>query len=169
MHSIGRRLTTGADAPDIRVYPASVARGSARSVSQTGIVTGNLREDMNRALQREFVPELRRRGFTGSLPHFRRVGDRVDLLTVQFDRHGGRFVIEIAKCDATGVTTYSGRRIPANRVTAHDLHPRERRRLGSPAEGEDGIWFRFDDGRPCTEVATSAAGFLAEADVRWAG
>ncbi|WP_081920733.1 DUF4304 domain-containing protein [Paraburkholderia terrae] len=40
-------------------------------------------------MKARFAPTLRRLGFDGSLPHFRRQrGDRVDLLTVQFDRHG---------------------------------------------------------------------------------
>lgn len=124
---------------------------------------------MNRALQQEFVPPLRQRGFSGSLPHFRRLGDRVDLLTVQFDRHGGGFIIEIAQCTLDGVTTPWGKHIPAAKVTAHDMHPNDRRRLGSPAPGHDGHWFRFDDGTPCIAIARSAVEFLGEADSWWAG
>lgn len=71
-----------------------------------------LRQAMNRALQREVVPELRRRGFQGSLPHFRRTGDVIDLLTFQFDRHGGSFVIEISQCDGNGITMHWGEHVP---------------------------------------------------------
>lgn len=52
------------------------------------------RDEMNHALKVRFVPGLRQLGFKGSLPHFRRQREsRVDLLTVQFDRHGGGFVV----------------------------------------------------------------------------
>lgn len=49
------------------------------------------------SLKNLFVPALRERGFKGTFPHFRRRrSDRIDLLTVQFDRHGGGFIIEIS-------------------------------------------------------------------------
>jgi len=111
---------------------------------------------------------LRERGFKGSLPHFRRLGkDRIDLLTVQFNRHGGSFVIEISRCAAEGVTTSWGKKIPPNEVRAWDIHPSERPRLGSPRPGADGHWFRFDDGTPTDDVARSATLFLVEADRWW--
>src|SRR5208282_3539740 len=57
------------------------------------------RDDMISSLKSLFVSALRERGFKGSLPHFRRpTQDRIDLLTIQFDRWGGGFVIEISKC-----------------------------------------------------------------------
>ena len=124
---------------------------------------------MNAALKQRLVPALRERGFKGSLPHFRRIlPERVDLLTVQFDRHGGGFVVEIARCDPSGVTTHWGKHIPAAKVTAHDLHPEERHRLGSPQPGMDGRWFRFDDGTPIPVVAQSVLGYMDEAEQWWA-
>ena len=126
------------------------------------------RESMNAALRDRFVPSLRKRGFKGSLPHFRRVGeDRIDLLTVQFDKYGGGFVIEISRCPPEGVTTAWGKKIPAAKVTAHDLHPYARHRLGSPAPGEEGRWFRFDKGASAETVANAAASMLTEADDWW--
>jgi hypothetical protein len=48
------------------------------------------RQLMDEALKAHVVPALRERGFKGSLPHFRRLrSDRVDLLTVQFDKTVG--------------------------------------------------------------------------------
>lgn len=44
-------------------------------------------DSMIAALKAVFVPVLRERGFKGSFPHFRRIRpDRIDLLTVQFDK-----------------------------------------------------------------------------------
>jgi hypothetical protein len=127
------------------------------------------RDAMTAALKETLVPALRARGFKGSLPHFRRVGpERVDLLTVQFDRHGGGFMVEISRCGSAGITTAWGKHVPAARVTAHDLHPSKRHRLGSPAPGIDGRWFRFDDGTPIRSVAKFLVDHLGEADRWWA-
>jgi hypothetical protein len=55
---------------------------------------------MRKALQVIVVPVLRERGFTGSFPHFRRRRQKgIDLLTFQFDKYGGGFVVEIAVCE----------------------------------------------------------------------
>ena len=126
------------------------------------------RNDMVAALQGVFVPALRERDFKGSLPHFRRIrSDRIDLLTVQFDSHGGGFIVEVAKCDPTGLTTVWGKQIPPDRVSAWDLHPSQRHRLGSPGPGRDGRWFRFDDGTRPNTAAKAAVGYLREADRWW--
>ena len=44
------------------------------------------------------VPELRKEGFTGSYPHFRRPNKDggFDILSFQFDKCGGSFLIEIS-------------------------------------------------------------------------
>jgi hypothetical protein len=121
------------------------------------------------ALKTHLLPALRERGFTGSLPHLRRAGaDRIALLTVQFDRRGGGFVVEIAACPREGVTTHWGEQIAPRRVTAHDVPPRQRHRLGSPKAGVDGRWFRYDGGVPCESVAAQVIAMLPEADAWWA-
>ena len=124
------------------------------------------RDDMNAALRRHLVPALRARGFRGSLPHFRRVlANRIDLLTVQFDKWGGGFIVEISHCGPQGVTTHWGKQIPPAKVTAHDLN--HRHRLGAPAAGEDGRWFRYDDGTTAEAAALAATAMLNEADQWW--
>lgn len=126
------------------------------------------RDAMSAALRERFVPALRVRGFKGSLPHFRRPAEGgIDLLTVQFDRSGGGFVIEISRCSPDGITTAWGKSISPDKVTAHDLHPRARHRIGSPGPGDDGRWFRYDDGTPADVVADAAASMLEEADRWW--
>lgn len=119
---------------------------------------------MMASLKNLVVPVLRERGFKGSFPHFRRLkNDQIDLLTFQFDRHGGGFVIEISKCPPEGFTTAWGKQILPNKVTAWDMN--ERHRLGAPAGGDH--WFRFDDGTPTDRVASSAVSHLGEADLWW--
>jgi Domain of unknown function (DUF4304) len=93
------------------------------------------REAMERELKATAVARLHTAGFKGSFPHFRRVTAKaIDLLTFQFDRHGGGLVIEIAQSPLEGITTHWRRAIPANKVRAWDLHPDQRRRI-QPREG----------------------------------
>jgi uncharacterized protein DUF4304 len=89
-------------------------------------------DKMKKALKQVVVPRLRERSFTGSFPHLRRrQTNRIDLLTFQFDRYGGGFIIEIGQCSPDGYTTYWGKQIAANKVTAWDLSPKERARVQS--------------------------------------
>jgi hypothetical protein len=100
---------------------------------------------MDRALKEIFVPELRTRGFTGSLPHFRRIRpDRIDLVTFQNSRYGGEFVVELSQCGPEGARADQGQEAPPNKVTAHHLHDRFRL---SFKPGGRGQWFVFDDDR----------------------
>ena len=100
------------------------------------------RDRMIEVLKSVVVPFLKERGFKGSFPHFRRpAGNAIQLLTFQFDKWGGGFVVELAKCSPEGVTTSWGKFIPPNKVTAHDVNGRLR--LGARSPGED-HWFRYD-------------------------
>ena len=72
----------------------------------------------------------------------------VDLLTFQFDRNGGGYVIEIAKCPPEGIVTPWGKEILARDAKALDVHPSQRRRIQAEnASGTEG-WFRFDVREP---------------------
>src|SRR5215470_7360605 len=102
---------------------------------------------MDLALKSRVVPLLREHGFAGSYPHFRRARpDRIDLVTIQFDRHGGSFVVETGSCPADGVTLHWGKHVPPTKVTAWDLHPSQRRRLKPRGASETDYWFRFETG-----------------------
>jgi hypothetical protein len=100
---------------------------------------------MDAALKRDVLPVLRSKGFKGTFPHLRRHGESgIDLLTFQFDRGGGGFIIEVARSPREGVVTHWGKAVPAAKVTAWDVHPTRRKRVKATAgEGTDG-WFRFD-------------------------
>ncbi len=72
-------------------------------------------KDGKLTLSQIVIPELRKLQFKGTFPHFRRVSDRkLNLLTFQFDKYGGGFIIEIANCDAKGFTTHWEKEIPPN-------------------------------------------------------
>jgi hypothetical protein len=82
----------------------------------------------------------------------------IELLTFQFDKWGGGFVVEIARSSIDGFTMPWGEHIPAKKLTAHHLHPNSRKRIG-PHE-VDGVetWFRFEDGN----VSQTAQDFLEQ-------
>jgi len=114
---------------------------------------------MDRMLKEIFVPELRARDFTGSFPHFRRIrSDRIDLVTVQYSRYGGEFVVELSQCGPEGVMADRGRAAPPDKVTAHHLFSPDRYRLSFRLGGR-GQWFVFDDDlhAVATESAIEAA------------
>lgn len=125
---------------------------------------------MLRVLTARLAPSLRQRGFTGSMPHFRRLlVDETHLLTVQFDKNGGGFVIELAKCPASALTKPWGKVIPRDKLTAHDINPPRRKRLQPRARiGADG-WFRFDRELSMEEVATDVLRLLPQVDAWFAG
>ena len=77
---------------------------------------------MDHALKEILAPSLRERGFTGSLPHFRRrATDRISLLSVQHFSSGGSFVVEVAVCSPVGLVTSWGKEIGPAKVTATDI------------------------------------------------
>lgn len=129
--------------------------------------TNGDRREMDAAIKAVVVPALRAKGFAGSFPHFRRASARgMDLLTFQFDRHGGGFVIEIGCCTPEGVTTHWGKHTPATKATAWDLLPNRRHRIQPrPGSGRD-AWFRFEGERP-EAVASSVVDLLPEAEQWW--
>lgn len=104
------------------------------------------RKEMVKNLSDIVIPVLRQKGFKGSFPHFRRLTtDRINLLTFQFDRSGGGFVIEITNCQPNGFTTSWGTKIEPNKLTAHDLF--NRKRIQSNMDTTSSLtedWFRYD-------------------------
>lgn len=125
-----------------------------------------LRKFMISALKALVVPELKKRGFTGKFPDFRRiVASRTDFLSFQFDRNGGGFLIEISQTAPGEIVTYRGERIPAEKLTPFDLDTKVRRRVQPKPGGSTRDWFRFDD----FEYQRAAESVLPYVDVadRW--
>jgi hypothetical protein len=128
------------------------------------------RREMTDAFALRVAPVLRERGFTGSVPHFRRISPtRTDLLTVQFDRYGGGFVIEIAVAPPGEYSAPPRGSIPAAKLTAQDLHPRERARVRPGPDGTPASWFRYDGGPSVTEVAEQVRALIDQMEAWWAG
>ena len=106
------------------------------------MINKNNKIKVKTTLQKRVVPELRKRGFKGSFPHFRRVnGDSIELITFQFNKWGtGDFVIEIAKCHNDVLKTSWGEFVSPERINAQHLD--RRLRLGALNEGSD-HWFKY--------------------------
>jgi len=127
------------------------------------------RDQMIAALREIVFPVLRDMSFSGSFPHFRRIRDKqIDLLTFQFNRYGGSFVVEVAHCEPDGFTTRWGKYIPPKQVRAHDVN--HRLRLGSNPPGQQDHWFYFEPERPgiYTEAASQLLPLLrSQAEQYW--
>ena len=84
---------------------------------------------MDSALKSEFVPLLRERGFKGSYPHLRRIGEKkVDIIGVQFSQWGEQFYLEIAVGPTEGITLATGKHIEPKKLKHYDTL--ERIRIG---------------------------------------
>ncbi len=119
------------------------------------------RKNMSKALTAVVVPVLRERGFSGSFPHLRRIQhDRLELLTFQFDRYGGGFIIELGQCGPDGFTTHWGKHIQPKHVTAWDVSSKQRTRIQPRAGSGTDSWFRFDDARSANDFASIADSVL---------
>ncbi|MBL0739185.1 DUF4304 domain-containing protein [Flavobacterium sp. GN10] len=99
------------------------------------------------SLNKLFVPELRKLNFKGSFPHFRRIeNDVTNLITFQFDRDGGGFVIELANHKGKEYVSSWGKITELKKLTAHHLN--QRKRIYPNSENEDNgkkSWFRYDE------------------------
>jgi hypothetical protein len=119
------------------------------------------RRRMLEALKAIVIPTLKRDGFSGSFPHYRRRRtDFFDLMTFQFDQHGGGFVVELARCLPTGIDHPTGY-VEATKARACDRHPNHRKRIQArPGAGTD-AWFRYDHGQP-SDVAKATLRALSD-------
>jgi len=128
----------------------------------------NPRETMDATLREVVVPVLRAKGFRGTLPHFRRpVQGAIDLLTFQFDKWGGGFVVEIARCSDRGFTTHWGKHIPPRKGQRLGSPPGQRQRIQPRAGSGTDSWFRFDNGQ-IKRAAQEVLDALPEAESWWA-
>lgn len=85
---------------------------------------------MRKALKRHWLPEMTRLGFVGAGSHYRRLEPEAqDLLTLQYWKFGGEFILEFARrCRGPFETTW-GKPIPESEMEVIYLNPLERARL----------------------------------------
>lgn len=82
---------------------------------------------MDAALKRHVVPLLRKLGFKGSYPHFRRIlNERVDTVGFQFSQWGPQFYVEIGVADPNGYTLLDGTHFPPSTLKYYQCPVRVR-------------------------------------------
>jgi hypothetical protein len=125
------------------------------------------RDAMDSALKATVVTALRQRGFTGSLPHLRRRSpEQIRLVSVQYFSSGGSFVVEVAECAPDGLTTSWGVHIEPRKVTAQNVHPPARIRIGGESFPSGDPWFVFAPRyyEPGADTVQPAGHYAAVAD-----
>lgn len=120
------------------------------------------RRKMTKALKDVVTPLMRQRGFKGTCPHFRRIGqDRTDLFMFFFDKHGDGFVIEIGQCPPDGYSSPVREHIPAEKVKTWDLYSTQRARVQPrPASRSTADWFRYEDAKTSDDFTRTAESVL---------
>jgi hypothetical protein len=94
---------------------------------------------MRSALKQLLSPQLDQLGFVGRGNEFQRKrGEKLDLLSLQWGKYGGEFVIEFASRPAGSLATTWGETIPEHRITTAHVHPLDRARL-LPTEHSAGL------------------------------
>jgi len=122
--------------------------------------------NMVSTLKKTIVPLLKEQGFKGSFPHFRRITEKkIHLLTFQFDKYGGGFLMEVGVCPPDGYRKSKSEIIPPNKVTCYHLQNRAR-------ITNNGDWFRYDKenniGNIYEDVANEVISTIKEAETYWA-
>ncbi|MDQ0227818.1 DUF4304 domain-containing protein [Metabacillus niabensis] len=140
-------------------------------IGEVGKMAAKERLVMIKALKKIVVPYLREQGFKGSFPHYRRQNEEnMDLITFQFNRYGGSFVVILAICPIEGLTMSWGEEIPANKVTAHDVSVNYRYRLTENIKESNETWFNYEnakDEEDFEQVASKVMSLLHVSDRNW--
>ena len=98
------------------------------------------RKMMQKALKSFIIPEIRKLGFSGSYPHFRRKnGIKLEFISFQFNRYGGSFIIESGKTTKENLPEFA-QALPFEKLNVG--FTAKRMRLGA-TEGVD-PWYHYE-------------------------
>ena len=102
---------------------------------------------VRKMLKQKLVPLLETQGFRGKFPDFQRIEDQqLHLLSVEFDKYGGGFFIEIAVHPSGDFNTPWGEVVAEKDLTVAHTNMENRARLQHKGHNnslsED--WFRFE-------------------------
>jgi hypothetical protein len=129
------------------------------------------REDalMRKALKKVLFPELRNLGFSGNGWDFQRASGTLDLLSVQFGKYGGEFILEAARRARGDFHASWGEVFPETGITVAHTPPSDRARLHDPSSTEGLRGFSFsafgDDPAEYEALAKHVAELLPQLDV----
>lgn len=99
---------------------------------------------MRAALKRVVVPELRARGFSGELPHLRRLApDATHTFSMQVSKWGGEFIVELGRAPAGPYVTATGEAIAPEALQAFHMRDDDRARLRAVPNVLREVWFSY--------------------------
>ena len=124
-----------------------------------------------RRIRKVLVPHIENRGFVGKHPNFQRVeGDRLHLLAIVYDKHGGGFALEFARTTPGPFDAPWGETVPQCELEIGHTPPETRARLVRTTGGS-GVYedfFRFDrrgmDETACGLLIEDAVGKFEQVD-----
>ena len=112
---------------------------------------------MTAELKRSVIPELRRLGFTGVFPHFRRLTSfQTDLLSFQYHRFNDAFVVEVGYCAPGPYNSPWGGEIQPGTLSTNFLDLTHRLRL-RPQEPTTDPWISFSSEDPANYTCAARA------------
>lgn len=112
---------------------------------------------MDEAIKKIIVPELRKKGFSGSYPHFRNAESKnVKVLGFQFSQFAPRFSVELASCPKEGITYPDGRHVESTKIKYTECIKR----------GGLGEQFDFENGN-YKELCNAVISLFRKADEWW--
>jgi hypothetical protein len=100
---------------------------------------------MRKSLKKILVPALKETGFNGKGWNFQRSSGSLDLLSVQFWKYGGQFILEAARQPRGDFHTSWGEVVPEAQVTVAHISPHKRARLEQLDTAAAFSWFTFQD------------------------
>ena len=126
---------------------------------------------MRRALKRQLFPALKALGFAGGPSYFRRTEtDSLDLLTIQYWKYGGEFILEFARRPRGPLKTSWGKVVEEDKLDVAYVHPVDRARLveNMEREGPNLHGFEYagfgDNENKYLELATNVSQLLSQVD-----
>lgn len=127
---------------------------------------GNL---MRKALRKHFLPEMLRLGFVGTRSSFQRLGsDFLDLLSIQYWKYGGEFILEFARRERGDLITSWGELVPESKLEVAYVNPLNRARLVRATNTSNFGGFQFgtfgNDVAAYDVLAARVAALLVQAD-----
>lgn len=102
---------------------------------------------MRKALKRALLPELKLLGFDGTSSSFQRKSDKaLDLLSIQYWKYGGQFILEFARRERGDLHTSWGEVIPEERLDVAHTSPTQRARLQRKDDTSEEVFrgFKFE-------------------------
>ena len=124
---------------------------------------------LRKSLRKYLLPELKKFGFIGKTSSFQRTDSEfLDLLSIQYWKYGGEFILEFARQGRGDLLTSWGVLVPEAKLDVAYVSPLNRARLirGPKASGFGGFRFgRFgEDSESYDQLALHVASLLPQVD-----